>query len=238
MPHTYIAKDRKHLTNDIDLALRGRLLQGLRDVIPLSREYINDIKRLVKDGPFEYRYAQVLCENIFNDIENNESEGSYSVDGALISPYQGGYTIGGAERGECRTLELRLAKSELESPEDIAATIERIPWSGGKFDKQGGRIGICFWESNGELCFDRFIWTNSINRAYELAFRIRDECAFFDLANMVEVINPRAVVASTDGEVTFLRHKIGTTEYRNASAMNKIMLDQLWYTRRTFEGYI
>lgn len=233
----YISKDRNHLTYNIKHALKGRCIQGKREVIVADRNMLESLKADFRTAGLKFSYNQSLYENIFRDIENGADGGSYLIDGMQLTSATGGYTIGGAEQATYRVPELRLDRSEFEDPEDVAAAAELMSDEVEKM-RSDGNVGVGFWSSGGEVCFDVFNWVESYDEAVEIAFVERNEDAFYDLANGVEVFQEEALKFSAKDSDSFVNFKQYTSEYRNASKQDQLYMKQAWYKHKMFKGFI
>ena len=233
----YIAKDRNHLTYDLKKAMRGRVVQGKREVVVADRQLLNKIKKDAAAGFFKFSFAQSLYDNIANDIRVGEPGGSYLISGEKLTPAKGGYMVGGAEQSTYRVPEIRLSEEECKDEGDIAAAIELMSDEIFKMENSGN-AAIGFWRSGGNVCFDVSNWIEDLDAAKQVAFEERDEDAIYDLANDVEIFREASLRVARDRKQAFANFKQHTSEYRNASKEDRLYRSQAWYMSKTFLGFL
>lgn len=232
----YIAKDKNHLTYELKKAMRGRVVQGKREIVIADRQLLNKIKREVTAGLFKFSFAQSLYDNIAKDIQAGEPGGSYLISGEKLTSAKGGYMVGGAEQPTYRVPEIRLSEEECEEPEDVAAAIELMSDEIFKMENSGN-AAIGFWRSGGDVCFDVSNWIEDLEEAKQVAFEERDEDAIYDLANDVEIFREASLRVDSDRKQAFANFKQHTSEYRNVSKEDRLYRSQAWYLSKTFLGF-
>lgn len=233
----YISEDKHHLTYNVKKALKGRTIQGPRDVLVADWSLLNSTKHDMQAVSTQSPFFRSLCENVFLDITNEETPSFYLVDGKKLTRAKGGYIVGGTEQNNPKALEVILDKNEYKTFEDVCAAIGLVA---SEIDdkKSYGNAVVSFWQNGSRVYFDISNWIQNLDQAKHIAFEKRNENAIYDLANDVEIFNESSLKNAANKTDAFINFKQHTSEYRLASNEDRLYIAQAWYLSKMFKGFI
>lgn len=126
-----------------------RVEAGAATVREVGREEIAKVRKSASTS--KTAFADMLMDNIFEDIEAGEPGGSYYLDGTRATR---GYAVGGYEGGFRRAEELAVSKGDIEDPEDLRAAIELMDEEARRLMAEGDVV-IGYWlNDRGQVVFD------------------------------------------------------------------------------------
>lgn len=115
----------------------------------VGREEIAKVRKSASTS--KTAFADMLMDNIFEDIERGEPGGSYYLDGQRATR---GYAVGGYEGGFRRAEEFAVSADDIEDPQDLRAVVELMDEEARRL-MSDGEVVVGFWKNDrGQIVFD------------------------------------------------------------------------------------
>lgn len=231
MERCYIASSHKALTHDLGKASHRRFIMGKRSFLIGDGEPLAIMRDGIRTGAIKLSFAQGLYDSIVEDVLSGADGGSYFLDGT--SPTYG-YSVGGARLENRNAEELILSGEELEDAENVIAAIELMSDEVRAVERDfpGRPCILGWWREFGKVFFDASTWLEDEDEAAELAFKMNNEWAYYDLGNGVTVFLQDYLMNKGKSLDDFVAYKSAAREYRCMTEQDRLMRRHAWFLGR------